>query len=130
MTLHVAEGIRSGVVAFVDDLGIWLLRPNGRRTLLVARGDAFSWSPDGALAYLVYNPSNDDEDLYVRRGNEPPFPISEHVDFAPSWSPDATQLAFTYTLDGSAPISTIVVSDLAGHTRELASDSSQPDWRP
>ena len=120
-------------IAFVASGGIWLLRPSGRRTLLVAGGNAFSWSHDGAaLAYLVYNPSNEGEgdDLYVRRGNDPPYRISEHVDFAPSWSPDGAKLAFTYTLDNSSPISMIVVSDLLGHTTGLVDDSVQPDWRP
>jgi hypothetical protein len=120
-------------IGFVDRRGIWLLRPDGTRTLLVAQGDAFAWSHDGAtLAYLVPNPGTEGEgfDLYLRTGDDPARRISQQVDFAPTWSPDDKWVAFTYSTYNSDSVSLVEISDLAGNVRDLVQDSAQPDWRP
>jgi Tol biopolymer transport system component len=120
-------------IGFADGNGIWLLHPNGARTLLVSQGNAFAWSHDGnTLAYLVPNPGTEGEgfDLYLRSGSDPPRRISQNVDFAPTWSPDDRFVAFTYSTYGSDSVSLVEISDLAGNVRDLVQDSTQPDWRP
>ena len=118
-------------IAFVARGGIWLLRPGGKRSLLVAGGYDFSWSHDGrTLAYLVWDGQRETFDLYVREEQAPARKVYDSVADAPSWSPNDSLLAFTYSTSDPDPISIVAVSDLAGNARDLFDDATQPDWRP
>jgi len=118
-------------IGFVDRRGIWLLRPNGKRSLLVAGGYDFSWSHDGrTLAYLVWDRQTETFDLYVREGRAPPRKVYDSVEDAPGWSPNDSLIVFEYSTAGSDPLSIVAVSDLAGNARDLFDDATQPDWRP
>jgi len=118
-------------IGFVDRSGIWLLHADGQRTILVPGGGAFAWSHDRrSLAYLVYNSATDKgSDLYVREGSNSPRKIAEQVDWAPSWSPNDSLIAFTYSTYDSGSVSSVEVSDLNGNILGSVLDSTQPDWR-
>jgi Tol biopolymer transport system component len=117
-------------IGFVGQDGVLLLRPNGERTLLVAGAFDFSWSHDGrTLAYLLWDERTEEADLYIREGSDKPRKLFEAVEDAPSWSPDGSGLAFSYSTAGPAPTSVLAITDLSGNTTELVDDATQPDWR-
>jgi Tol biopolymer transport system component len=82
-------------IAFADDDGLSLMRPDGSDRKQLARGDLSkpAWSPDGktiavedsfAEVVLIDVDSGDRTNLTRRQG----------PDFAPAWSPAGTQIAF------------------------------------
>ena len=119
-------------IGFLTRAGIWLLRPNGSRSLLVRGGSSFAWSHDGrTLAYGSYNALTDQTDLYLRSGDAPPRRLYEGIDGGPTWSPDNRLLAFVHSDTDPHGTSSLVVVDLAGNETDLGDEAAgQPDWRP
>ncbi len=97
------------------------LSPRGERALLVARGDVFTlpiekgptrnltatsgvhdkharWSPDGKRIAFVSDASGEDEIWLVDQAGGKPEPVTkgrEGLTYAPEWSAEGTQLAFS-----------------------------------
>lgn len=119
-------------IAFVSrGGGIWLLRPNGERTLLVPGGLSFAWSHDGTmLAYLAWSSEREQSDLYLRTPDGAARKLVEGVDDTPTWSSDDRRIASIQYGEGSGSIPTLLVIDLAGNVSEILDEASQPDWRP
>src|SRR5207248_813946 len=85
-------------IGFIAPGGIWLQRQDRSRSLLVPGGGPFAWSRDGrSLAYSVYNPDTDHDDLYLKVGSVPPRRLFEGIDGAPAWSPDGNRLVLSHT---------------------------------
>jgi len=118
-------------IGFVTRSGIWLLRPNGSRSLLVRGGSLFAWSHDGrTLAYGSYNGLTEQDDLYLRTGDAPPRRLHEGIDGGPTWSPDDRLLAFVHPDKDPHGTSSLLVVDLAGNATDLGDEAAgQPDWR-
>ena len=118
-------------IGFLAAGGIWLLDPEGQRTLLVPGAGPFAWSHDGTmLAYLVYDENRQESDLFLREGDAPPRRLVEAVGDAPAWSPDDRRIATATSGSSNGGEPALVVTDLAGHATEILDEASQPDWRP
>jgi hypothetical protein len=118
--------------------GVYALRPaGGRLRLVVARGSDPTWSPRGArLAFLRRRPGGRGG-LYTARADGSGVrrvPTDADNPYAPSWSPDGRQIAYT-SFEG-----TIVAQRLDGRgVRQVAAGgfgaeysfgAGAPDWRP
>ena len=128
-------------IGFVARGKIWLLHPNGRRSLLLRSGKLaygpFAWSHDGTkLAYLARRSHAPcclavNWDLYVRQGEGAPRKLFEGADVGVAWSADDQLIAVTRSdPPGSGGQSALFVVNLAGAARMIFSDAAQPDWRP
>jgi Tol biopolymer transport system component len=128
-------------IAFVARGKIWLLHPNGRRSLLMRKGGKlafgpFAWSHDGKkLAYLARRSHAPccravNWDLYVREGRGAPHKLFEGADVGVTWSPNDQLIAVTRgDPPGSGGTSALFVVNLAGVATSIFPDASQPDWR-
>jgi TolB protein len=118
--------------------GVYALRPaGGRLRRVVARGSDPTWSPRGArLAFLRRRPGGHSR-LYTARADGSGVrrvPTDADNPYAPSWSPDGRQIAYT-SFEG-----TIVAQRLDGRrVRQVAAGgfgaeysfgAGAPDWRP
>jgi hypothetical protein len=119
-------------IGFIAPGGIWIRRQDGSRSLLVPDGGLFAWSRHGgSLAYAIYNPNTDQNDLNLKAGSNPPRRLYEGIDGAPSWSPDGRRLVFSHTDPYPAETTELLVIDLNGRARVIAGDPlGDPDWQP
>jgi len=119
-------------IGFIAPGGIWLQRQDRSRSLLVPGGGPFAWSRDGrSLAYSVYNPDTDHDDLYLKVGSVPPRRLFEGIDGAPAWSPDGNRLVLSHTYSDPGGGSELFIVDLTGTARPIGGEPlGNPDWKP
>ncbi len=126
-------GNLSGRLLVDDAVGISAIDPNGTNPTeltggLVAFGGR--WSPDGETIVFVGREAGD-QDLYVmnRDGTHPTRLTHTTVaEEAPVWSPDGSQIAFSYA--GPAGSGSIVVMNRDGSNQRTLSAGSNPAWSP
>lgn len=140
-----ADAGPAGTIYFRNYPDIWAMDGDGanqRATGLPSAGRGFTWSPDGSqIAYCTLGASG--YDIWVMEADgSSPMQVTAHRgdDVGPSWSPDATRLAFSsfrhghwriYTIAVAAPREPAVrITGPASLAGTHAEDRARPDWSP
>lgn len=107
------------------EIGLFAVDPSTLQARFVSRlgqTQEFSLSPDGKTIALVYNDVNNPRAriaLIGLDGGDPRFITpAEEINFAPSWSPDGTQIAYV----GGPYANDVYVMDADGSNPRLISD--------
>jgi dipeptidyl aminopeptidase/acylaminoacyl peptidase len=149
------ETAPNGKIAYASaadgDSDIYTVNPDG--TELVNLTDAFgaaedtdpNWSPDGSKIAFASSRAGHDENVLANNvfvmnadGSDQlqlTFDGAFEASFAPSWSPDGTQLAFTSDRDGDRDIFTMGAdgadqTNVTGPNQSLEYEDLRPDWSP
>ncbi len=126
---------------------IWIVRARGGRPDPLIRVPGLAaqqpnWSPDGRrLAFMANLDRGEDSEIYVADAdgrNRRALTDNEHVEFAPAFSPDGTQVSYTSCRGGDAanPLGNCdvyVIDPVSGRGRALTGSplaEGQSDWQP
>jgi Tol biopolymer transport system component len=149
------DGLRLAFVVRDDaspEGSIWTANPDGTGAAVLSRGGPEcpvglfhpAWSPDGTKLAVICYPGGEQESIAVMDLSSltiqrlATYTPPDHLDNAPTWSPDGKTLAFDIqhwapsgeTLDGTI-VATVAVA--GGQVRRLTSSDAfmaHPDWSP
>jgi TolB protein len=143
-TSAATPGVTNGLLAFTSTRGgtaaLWTINADGSGQTRLAQTPGDTW--DGAAAYspdgrqIAYECSNMDICVMNSDGSDPalvtsnPWPSEWVSDYAPTWSPDGSQIAFDRLRDGHDDL--FVIGANGTGLRQLTTDSHDENavWSP